>query len=139
MASLRGKHLKAIPVAAAIAVAVSACGAPELTTPDELGEAVAEAINDQDFDAIKELTCDKDRDEIAEEINFDKTRADLDAEDLEISVEFLKAEADGDKASLTFTTTLDNLPERLADLGMPTTSNDQQSAKRTDAQWSLCN
>lgn len=139
MALLRDRSLHTVLVTAVIAVIVSSCGASEHSTPDELGEAVADAINDQDFDAIKELTCDKDQDEIAGKINFDETRANLDAEDLEISVEFVKAEADRDKASLTFTTTLDNLPERLADLGMPATSKDRQSAKRVNAHWILCN
>lgn len=136
---MRSSYLKAPLAAAAIGLVVTACGSPDLTTADGLGEAVADAINDQDFDELKELTCGKDRDEIAAESNFDTTRANLNADDLGITVEYVSVEVRENRATLTFTTTMENLPQRLVTLGMSTSAESQKTARMTEGQCLLCN
>lgn len=132
-------RLPSILIATAVALTLASCGSPDRTTVDGLGEAVADAANDQDFDALKDLTCEKDRDQTVEEMNFDNTRTNVNADDLDITVEFLEADAHGKTATLTFRTAIENLPQRLADLGMSDTSEHQMSAAKEGEYWVLCN
>lgn len=119
-------------------LALGACGT-DTSTPEGLGEAVADATSDGSIDTLKDLTCPKDRNTFAADLDPDKIREQLKAEDLEITVEFVKASAEGNQATLSFKTTFGNLPKKLTDMGMPTSSTNTQTARKQGDNWVICN
>lgn len=132
------RRTTATACALAALLTLSACGNDQ-STPEGLGEAVADAANDEDPDTIKDLACKKDQAAFADDFDFDKMRRQLGAEDLSFSVEFVKAATKGNTATLTFKTTFDNLPKKMTDMGMATSTENEQNAVKEGENWVICN
>lgn len=127
-----------ITLAIGAALALTGCGVDQ-DTPEALGQAVAEAANDADIEGIKNLTCTQDRDLFADDFDVAEARTSLKASELDIAVTFTKAVRNGKTATLTFTTTLKNVPKSMRDMDMPTTTTSTINAVETDGTWQLCN
>lgn len=117
---------------------VAACGGDQ-SSPEDLGEAVADAANAEDLDALVELVCGKDKAGVEDDFDFTKAREELKAPDLEFDVEFLTMQRKGDTATLTFKTSFENLPKQMKDMGMPTSTEMTQKAIQEDGNWVICN
>lgn len=125
-------------IATLATLGLAGCGTDQ-SSPDGLGEAVADAANDEDPDAIQTLACDKDKASFKTDFDFEKMRKQLGADDLEFTVEFVKSETGDKTATLTFKTTYENLPKKMQDMGMPTTTENTQNAIKEGNNWILCN
>lgn len=124
--------------ALAALLTLSACGNDQ-STPEGLGEAVADAANAEDSDAIAELACKKDQATFTQDFDFAKMREQLKADDLTFTVEFLEATTKGETATLKFKTTFENLPKKMTDMGMPTSTENEQNAVKEGENWVICN
>jgi hypothetical protein len=119
-------------------LSLAGCGADQ-SSPDGLGEAVADAANSEDIEAIQDLACSKDKASFKTDFDFDKMRTQLGAEGLSFDVEFVKSETKGNTATLTFKTTFENLPKKLQDMGMPNATENKQNAIQEGDTWVICN
>ncbi|WP_034269861.1 hypothetical protein [Haloechinothrix halophila] len=135
--SVVSRVIGAMAGVAAIA-SVAACGGSGHDSPEDLGNAIATAANDQDLAGIKELTCEKNKDSITEEFDVETAREKLNAPDLEFSAEFVSAETDGDKSTLTFKLALENMPQELKDAGAPDSFEPTEDAIKEDGNWVMC-
>lgn len=138
MNALLVRLIARVAIAMAVTVGVTSCGA-DFRTPEALGEAVAEAATDEDIDALKEFVCAKDRAELVQLLDINKSRKELHADDLEATIEFIKAQPEGKEVILMFKTTFENLPQRMTDMGMPTSTENSQTAIKEGDRWVMCN
>lgn len=118
---------------------MAACGGDQ-GSPEDLGKAVAEAINNEDVDAMKELTCEEKRSEVSETAMEEakKTLEQAGIKDPQVSAEFVKAEEKGDEASVTLKIKVDNLPEEMKQAGAPESQEQTFKAVQKDGDWVVC-
>lgn len=117
---------------------VAACGGDQ-STPEGLGDAVADAANAEDLDALVELVCANDKAGVEDDFDFKKARDELKAPDLEFDVEFLTMQRKGNMATLTFKTSFENMPKQMRDMGMPSSTEMTQKAVQEEGNWVICN
>lgn len=132
------KRVAGLAASLAAVLTLAACGADQ-SSPDGLGEAVADAANDEDADAIAELACKKDRAIFTKDFDFAKMREQLQTDDLTFTVEFVEATTKGESATLKFKTTFENLPKKMTDMGMPNSTENEQNAIKEGENWVICN
>lgn len=133
-----GNRTFAVVLGTMALLGAAACGGDQ-SSPDDLGEAVADSANAEDLDALVELVCAKDKAGVEEDFDFKKAREELRAPDLEFAVEFVKSDTKGDTATLTFKTSFENLPKQMKDMGMPTSTEMSQKAVQENGNWVICN
>lgn len=118
---------------------MAACGGDQ-GSPEDLGKAMAEAINNEDVDAMKELTCKAKQSEVseAEMAEVKKMLEQAGVKDPQLSAEFVKAEEKGDEATITLKLKVDNLPEEIKQQGMPESQEQGIKAIQEDGDWVVC-
>jgi hypothetical protein len=104
-----------VVVAVAVVLVIVLTGGSDTSSPEGVAEAAVSAANDDDIDAIVELTCEGDKEDV--EKQTDLGAMDPAFKDVKASYELGEVKKDGeDKATAEVTMSLSNVPEEYEEM-----------------------
>jgi uncharacterized membrane protein YvbJ len=123
-----------VVVAVVVVLIIVLTGGGGASSPQDLAESAASAMNDKDLDAVADLTCEGDKEDV-------KKNADLGSVDpafKDVTVEYTVGEVkeSGDTATADVSLKLGNLPEEYAD-AMPESINGVLNMKKDGGDWCI--
>ncbi|WP_459710941.1 Rv0361 family membrane protein [Actinophytocola sp. KF-1] len=122
-----------VVVAVVVVLIIVLTGGGGTSSPQDLAESAASAMNDKDYDAVAELTCEGDKEDVKENVDIGSA----DPAFKNVSVEFTIGEVkeEGDTATADVSMKLSNLPAEYE--GMPSSVNGVLNMKKDGGDWCI--
>jgi uncharacterized membrane protein YvbJ len=123
-----------VVVAVVVVLIIVLTGGGGTSSPQDLADSAASAMNDKDFDAVAELTCEADKEDVKE--NADITSVDPAFKDVGVEYTVDAVNENGDTATADVTVKLSNVPAEYAD-AMPDSIKGVLNMKKESGDWCI--
>jgi copper chaperone CopZ len=123
-----------VVIAVVVVLIIVLTGGSDTSSPEGIAESAVSAANDKDIDAIVELTCSADKEDVKKAVEVDPGSIDSSLKDVTVSYELGKVETQGDdRATAEVTMSFGNVPDEAKEFLKDTTA--KLALKKESGDW----